>query len=92
MTVPPEPPPAPPRAGDVVVPSARERPVPAPQADPRSVNERMADIRAWDQCVLRVQSQGESNPMRPTLSDPEELCSRSLGMSSRTAVPNSRQH
>lgn len=75
---------------DIVVPGAVERQVPAPQGDPRSTAERVEDIRAWDQCVTQVQSAYERDPMRPQLELPEEYCSRSLGMASRLAVPESR--
>ena len=92
VSVAPDAPTRPPQPGDVVVPSARERPVPGAPRDTRSVTERMADIRAWDNCVLHAQSEGENDPTRPSLTDPEEMCSRHLGMVSRTAVPYSRQH
>jgi len=87
------PPPTPPRqnAGDIVVPGGAESPVPPPSGDTRSDSERMRDIRAWDRCVTRAQSMGESDPMRPQMDSPEELCSRSLGMAGRTAVPDSRR-
>jgi hypothetical protein len=51
----------------------------------------MGDIRAWDQCVLQVQSAFDADPMRPQLTTPEEYCRESLGMAERTAVPISRQ-
>jgi hypothetical protein len=75
--------------GDIVVPGQTQ--VPPPQGDPRSNEERMADIRAWDQCVLQVQSAFDADPMRPQLTTPEEYCRESLGMAERTAVPISRQ-
>lgn len=75
---------------DVVVPGIRERQVPAPGGDPRSTAERMADIAAWDRCVMRVQSAFESDPMRPQLESPEEYCRQSLGMANRDAIPMSR--
>jgi hypothetical protein len=78
------------RSGDVVVPGARQRQVPAPGGDPRSTAERMQDVRAWDQCVMRVQAAGEADPMRPQLTTPEEYCRTSLGMAERGAVPASR--
>jgi len=62
-----------------------------PQGDPRSNEERMADIRAWDQCVIQVQSAFDADPMRPQLTTPEEYCRDSLGMAERTAVPLSRR-
>ncbi len=75
---------------DVVVPGQRERQVQPPAGDPRSNAERMQDIRSWDQCVMRVQSAAEANPMRPQLETPEDYCRQSLGMASRTALPDSR--
>lgn len=77
--------------GEIVVPGVVQRQVPPPNGDPRSVAERAADIRAWDRCVTRVQSAGDGDPTRPQLDTPEEVCSHSLGMASRTAVPDSRQ-
>lgn len=79
------------RSGDdVVVPGVRERQVPAPGGDPRSNAERMQDIRAWDQCVMRVQGAAEADPLRPQLVTPEDYCSQSLGMANRTSIPQSR--
>lgn len=75
---------------DIVVPGARERQVQPPNGDPRSNGERMEDIRAWDRCVMRVQGAAEADPMRPQLDTPEDYCRQSLGMSNRTAVPESR--
>jgi hypothetical protein len=75
----------------VVVRGVAERPVPPPGTDPRSTSERMTDIRAWDQCVMRIQNASESDPLRPMLDTPEELCRVRLGMSSRQAVPDSRR-
>ena len=75
---------------DIVVPGVRERQVQPPRGDPRSTSERMEDIRAWDQCVTRVQAAFESDPMSPQLDSPEDYCSQSLGMNNRDAVPLSR--
>jgi hypothetical protein len=50
----------------------------------------MQDIRAWDQCVMRVQGAAEADPLRPQLVTPEDYCSQSLGMANRTAIPQSR--
>jgi hypothetical protein len=75
---------------EVIVPGQRERQVPPPDGDPRSTSERMQDIRAWDDCVLRVQAAFERDPMRPALEEPEDYCARSLGMADRLAVPQSR--
>jgi hypothetical protein len=74
---------------DVIVPGMRERQVPAPDGDPRTAIERMADIHAWDECVTRAQGRGD--PMEAQLESPEEMCTRSLGMASRSAVPDSRR-
>ena len=74
----------------MVVPGQRVRQI-TPPGDPRSTSERMEDIRAWDQCVTRVQAAYERDPMRPQLDSPEQYCSRSLGMSDRDAIPMSRQ-
>jgi hypothetical protein len=90
VAAPPPPRPVAERDGDIVVPGVVERQVPAPNGDPRSVAERTADIRAWDRCVTRVQSSYESDPTRPQLDTPEDVCSQSLGMANRNAVPDSR--
>lgn len=74
---------------DIVVPGQTERQVPPPNGDPRNRIERNEDIRAWDQCVAGVQAAFESDPMRPQLDRPEEVCNRSLGMAGRDAVPDS---
>lgn len=74
----------------VVVPGVRERQVQPPNGDPRSNAERMQDIRAWDQCVMRVQGAAEADPMRPQLVTPEDYCRESLGMANRTSIPASR--
>jgi hypothetical protein len=89
VQAPPAPAPPPP-PGDIVVPGQVERAVP-PIGDPRSVGERAADVRAWDDCVVRAQGVAESDPMRPQMDTPEEACSRALGMANRTAVPESRR-
>jgi len=75
----------------IVVPGQREQQVRPPAGDPRSVSQRMEDVRAWDQCVTRVQAAFEGDPMRPQLTTPEEYCRQSLGMASRLAVPESRR-
>lgn len=81
------------REGDdeIVIPGQRERQVPPPGGDPRSRAERMEDIRAWDQCVTGVQAAFESDPMRPQMESPEEVCAGSLEMAGRDAVPESRR-
>jgi len=74
----------------VIARGQRERQVRAPNGDPRSASERMQDIRAWDQCVMRVQNAFEADPMSANLDQPEDVCARSLGMAERTSVPQSR--
>ncbi|MEQ1818554.1 MAG: hypothetical protein ABL871_08080 [Terricaulis sp.] len=97
VTAPPSAGPAPtaPRAqstdDDVVVQGQVQTQVPPPAGDPRTNEERRADVRSWDQCVSQVQSAFDSDPMRPQLTTPEEYCSQSLGMAERTAVPVSRR-
>jgi hypothetical protein len=76
---------------DIVVPGQVERQVLPPQGDPRSNEERRADVRAWDQCVMQVQNAFDADPMRPQLTTPEEYCRQSLGMVDRSAIPISRQ-
>jgi hypothetical protein len=87
VTVPPDAPPPPADPNSVVVPGAVERPVASPSGDPRSAEQRMRDIRAWDDCVLRAQAAGEADPTRPSLDQPEDVCRSRLGMASRNAVP-----
>jgi hypothetical protein len=76
---------------DVVVQGQVQTQVPPPAGDPRSNEERRADVRSWDQCVSQVQSAFDSDPMRPQLTTPEEYCSQSLGMADRGSVPVSRR-
>lgn len=76
---------------DIVVPGEVNRQVPAPGGDPRSVAERRADIRSWDECLTRAQAGGERDPMRAQLDTPEEYCAEALGMANRNAVPISRR-
>lgn len=85
--------PARPRSADedIVVPGQVETQVRPPVGDPRTNEQRRADIRAWDQCITQVQSAFDSDPMSPQLTTPEEYCSTSLGMSERTAVPSGRR-
>lgn len=76
---------------DIVVPGQVQTQVPPPAGDPRTNEERRADVRQWDQCVTQVQNAFDGDPMRPQLTTPEEYCAQSLGMLGRTAVPISRQ-
>jgi hypothetical protein len=94
VSVPTPPSPTPARAqsddDDIVVPGQVRTQVPPPAGDPRTNEERRADVRAWDQCITQVQSAFDSDPMSPQLTTPEEYCATSLGMAERTAVPVSR--
>jgi len=86
--------PPPPRTTDeneIVVPGVQAQQVQPPHGDPRTQSERMADIRAWDHCVTRMQDQGARDPMRPDLEAPEDYCRRALHMADRLAVPDNRQ-
>lgn len=76
---------------DIIVPGQVQTQVPAPAGDPRSNEERRADVRSWDQCITQVQSAFDGDPMSAQLTTPEEYCAQSLGMSGRTAVPFSRR-
>ncbi|MBC7767838.1 MAG: hypothetical protein H7124_03555, partial [Phycisphaerales bacterium] len=75
----------------IVVPGQREQQVRPPGGDPRSTSQRVEDVRAWDRCVMDVQSAFESDPMRPQMTSPEEYCRQSLGMNDRLAMPESRR-
>lgn len=76
---------------DIVVPGQVQSQVQPPVGDPRTNEQRRADIRSWDQCIMQVQSAFDSDPMSPQLTTPEEYCSSSLGMRERTAVPAGRR-
>ena len=86
----PPPPPPPVNNDDVTVTAPVERQVTPPPGDPRSQAERREDIQRWDHCVMQMQAAGDSDPTRPSLESPEDVCSRSLGMVNRNAVPTSR--
>ena len=91
VTVPVPPPPRPSTGDEVVVGGVQNQQVRPPRGDPRTNAERMADIHAWDDCVMHAQGQTQSDPMRPQLDTPEDVCRQRLGMSSRTGVPDSRR-
>ncbi len=77
----------PPEAGDpddIRVPGQNE-PTPLPPGDPRTGDQRMADIRAWDRCVMRAQAQMTDGQPGRLQESPEELCRRALGMRDRTS-------
>lgn len=88
VTLPAEPAPAPRGDEDLTVPGGRDIPVPS-GTDPRTNEQRMAHVRAWDTCVMRLQNQAEDNPTRPALNTPEDVCSRQLGMAGRMSIPDS---
>lgn len=76
--------------GEVIVPGVVHRQVQPPNGDPRSTQERMADIRSWDHCVMHAQNV-QSDPLRPITDTPEDICRQRLGMNNRTSVPDSRK-
>jgi len=76
--------------GEVIVPGVVHRQVQPPNGDPRSTQERMADIRSWDHCVMHAQNV-QSDPLRPITDTPEDICRQRLGMNDRTSVPDSRK-
>ncbi len=76
---------------DVIVRGQVQRQIPPPAGDPRSNRERIEDIRAWDQCVSHAQASFETDPMRPQLDSPEDVCRGALGMAGREGVPESRR-
>ncbi len=76
---------------DVVVRGQVQRQIPPPAGDPRSNSERIEDLRAWDQCVSHAQASFETDPMRPQLDSPEDVCRGALGMASREGVTESRR-
>lgn len=78
--------PPPPAPGTIVVPGDRE-PTPLPPGDPRTVDQRMTDIRAWDRCVMRAQAQMTDGQPGRLQDSPEEVCRRALGMADREAIP-----
>lgn len=94
VSVPTPTPPTPARAqsdsDDIVVPGQVQTQIAPTLADPRTNEERRADVRAWDQCITQVQSAFDSDPMSPQLTTPEEYCATSLGMADRRSVPSSR--
>lgn len=77
--------------GSVNVPGAIDRPVVAPDGDPRTPDQRRRDARAYDRCVMRAQAkQSDNDRANPVGADPEEACRSRLGMSSRDSIPDSR--
>jgi hypothetical protein len=77
---------------EIVVPGTKERPVEAPDGDPRPAAERRSDRLAYDRCVMRAQMrQSEDAYVNAVSLSPEEACSRALGMQDRKAVPNKRR-
>jgi len=75
----------------VVVPGTLERPLPPPDGDPRTPQQRRRDARAYDRCVSKAQSRMEDiTSANPVADNPEDYCSRRLGMKDRDALPDSR--
>jgi hypothetical protein len=80
------------REPDIIVPTTRERPVEAPNEDPRPAFERRRDRSAFDRCVMRLEAkQSESNAANPVAASPEEYCGQRLGMRDRDSVPDRRR-
>lgn len=77
--------------GSVNVPGTVDRPVAAPDGDPRTPDQRRRDARAYDRCVVKAQNRQSDNARaNPVGADPEEACRARLGMSSRDSIPDSR--
>lgn len=77
---------------DIVVPGKKERPVEAPDDDPRPALERRRDRAAFDRCVMRLEAkQSENSFANPVAASPEEYCGQRLGMRDRNSVPDRRR-
>ncbi|MBL8559370.1 MAG: hypothetical protein JNM47_11655 [Hyphomonadaceae bacterium] len=77
--------------GSINIPGAIDRPVVAPDGDPRTPDQRRRDARAYDRCINRAAAkQSEIGIANPVAQDPEEYCRSRMGMASRNAVPDSR--
>jgi hypothetical protein len=63
----------------------------AQPADPRTIQQRASDRRAFERCLLRAQSasddSGGYNPLRP---DPVELCRQRTGMRTQDSLTTKR--
>jgi hypothetical protein len=92
QTPPAQPDPAPQTESDGVEVIAPPQDLPKAQpADPRTLQQRARDRRAFERCVLRAQSRsddaGAYNPLAP---DPVELCRQRTSMQTQASVPTSR--
>lgn len=77
--------------GSVNVPGTIDRPVVAPDGDPRTPDQRRRDARAYDRCVNKAAARQSDNARaNPVGADPEEYCRSRLGMASRNSIPDSR--
>lgn len=77
--------------GSVNVPGALDRPVVAPDGDPRTPDQRRRDARAYDRCVNKAAArQADTDRANPVGADPEEYCRARMGMASRDSIPDSR--
>lgn len=77
--------------GTVNVPGTIDRPVVAPDGDPRTPDQRRRDARAYDRCVNKAAArQADNDRANPVGSDPEEYCRARMGMASRDSIPDSR--
>jgi hypothetical protein len=77
--------------GSVNVPGAIDRPVEAPDGDPRTPDQRRRDARAYDRCINKAAArQADNDRANPVSNSPEEYCRTRLGMSGPNSVPDSR--
>lgn len=76
---------------EVVVPAPEVAPAPVRPADPRSIQQRARDRRAFERCLLRARARDDDNaPYNPLAPDPVEICRQKTSMPSGTAAPNRR--
>ncbi len=81
----------PPDDDTITVPGALDRPLEAPDGDPRTPGQRRSDARAYDRCINKAASRQSDNAVaNPVGADPEEYCRSRMGMANRDAVPDSR--
>jgi hypothetical protein len=81
----------PPDDDTITVPGAIDRPVEAPDGDPRTPGQRRSDARAYDRCINKAASRQSDNAVaNPVGADPEDYCRQRMGMASRDSVPDSR--
>ena len=81
----------PPDDDTINVPGAIDRPVEAPDGDPRTPGQRRSDARAYDRCINKAASRQSDNAVaNPVGADPEDYCRQRMGMASRDSVPDSR--